>query len=69
MKYHEHCVQIGNGFVPSPVKKFGQDYLEFSDLPDDTIVELIGGRHFNTSFCLLWKLINIVKLGFPSSTL
>lgn len=53
MKYHEHCVQIGNGFVPSPVKKFGQDYLEFTDLPDDTIVELIGGRHFNTSFCLL----------------
>ncbi|PAV23521.1 P-loop containing nucleoside triphosphate hydrolase [Pyrrhoderma noxium] len=43
MKYHEHCVQIGNGFVPSPVKKFGQDYLEFADLPDDTIVELIVG--------------------------
>lgn len=40
-KYHERCVQVGSKVQPSPLPKVGRDYLEFIELPEDTLAELL----------------------------
>ncbi|KAI5124306.1 hypothetical protein M0805_008914 [Coniferiporia weirii] len=45
-KFHERCVQLGSSVTPCPIPKVGNDYLEFVDLPEADIVELLVGYIF-----------------------
>ncbi|THH10289.1 hypothetical protein EW145_g1444 [Phellinidium pouzarii] len=45
-KFHERSIQLGDTVTPSPIPKVGNDYLEFVDLPEDAIPELLVGYIF-----------------------
>ncbi|OCB84144.1 P-loop containing nucleoside triphosphate hydrolase protein [Sanghuangporus baumii] len=45
-RFHERCVQLGDTLSPFPIPKVGSDYLEFEDLPETAIAELLVGFIF-----------------------
>ncbi|KAL5490184.1 CTF18 [Sanghuangporus weigelae] len=45
-RFYERCVQLGSTLSPSPIPKVGTDYLEFEDLPETAIAELLVGFIF-----------------------
>jgi len=45
-KLHHNSVQVGQRITPSPIPKVGTEFLEFPDMPDEIIAELLVGYIF-----------------------